>query len=180
MRIFFVTPEASPCSRVGGLGDVSYHIPKALAAKGHKVTVLVPKYRMSEEFVLSPLEELTTEIDLSISRRTATFYEYGLPDAHTIILVDCNEFFDRPGIYGNEFGDYDDNAERFIFFSKAAFSAIAQLSDPSESVIVHSHEWPTGLLPMLIKVRAHESKKLASIGTVFTYHNLANQGTFPY
>ncbi|MDR0622274.1 MAG: glycogen synthase [Deltaproteobacteria bacterium] len=180
MRIFFVTPEASPCSRVGGLGDVSYHIPKALAAKGHRVTVMVPKYRVSEEMPLSPLEDLTTEIDLSISRRTATFFQYDLPGAHSIILVDCMDFFDRPGIYGNEFGDYDDNAERFIFFSKAAFSAIAKLSAPTEYVIVHTHDWPTGLVPMLFKVKAKETPELASIGTVFTYHNLANQGTFPY
>jgi starch synthase len=180
MRIFFVTPEASPCSRVGGLGDVSYHIPKALAAKGHQVTVLAPKYRMSEEFELTPLEDLTTDIDLSISRRTATYFQYDLPKAHSIILVGCDDFFDRPGIYGNEFGDYDDNAERFIFFSKAAFAAVAKLNNPTETIIVHCHDWPTGLVPMLFKVKAVESKDLASIGTVFTYHNLANQGTFPH
>jgi starch synthase len=135
---------------------------------------------MSEEYVLCPLEDLTTEVDLSISHRTATYYKYDLPGAHSIILVSCDDFYDRPGIYGNEFGDYDDNAERFIFFSKAAFAAISKLSSPSEKVIVHSHDWPTGLVPMLFKVRANESKELASIGTVFTYHNLANQGTFPY
>jgi starch synthase len=33
---------------------------------------------------------------------------------------------------------------------------------------------------MLFKVKAGESRELAGIGTVFTYHNLANQGTFPY
>jgi starch synthase len=180
MRIFFVTPEALPCSRVGGLGDVSYHIPKALAAKGHQVIVLVPKYRMSEKFELTLLDDLTTEIDLSISRRTANYFKYDLPEGHSIILVGCDDFYDRPGIYGNEFGDYDDNAERFIFFSKAAFSAISKLSDPAENTIIHSHDWPTGLVPMLIKVKAYDYPNIVNIGTVFTYHNLANQGTFPY
>jgi starch synthase len=135
---------------------------------------------MSEEFVLSPLEGLTTEIDLTISRRTATYFRYDLPGAHSIILVGSNDFFDRPGIYGNEFGDYDDNAERFIFFSKAAFAAISKLNDGTEKTIAHSHDWPTGLVPMLIKAKANEAPGLSSVGTVFTYHNLANQGTFPY
>jgi starch synthase len=180
MRIFFVTPEASPCSRAGGLGDVSFHLPKALTAKGHQVTVLVPKYRASEEFDLKPLNGLLSEIDLSISRRTASYFQHDLPGAHSIILIGCDDFYDRPGIYGNEFGDYDDNAERFIFFSKAAFAAIGRLADPTVDVVVHSHDWPTGLVPMLIKTGGAWPGPRRRPGTVFTYHNLANQGTFPY
>jgi starch synthase len=134
---------------------------------------------MSEEFSLTALPELRQEIDLSISRRTAEFYKISLPGAHSIILVGCNDFFDRPGIYGNEFGDYDDNAERFIFFSKAAFSAISRLIEPGQSTVVHSHDWPTGLVPMYFKV-FNKLPDIKNCGTVFTYHNLANQGTFPY
>ncbi|MDR1487246.1 MAG: glycogen synthase [Deltaproteobacteria bacterium] len=180
MRIFFVTPEALPCSRVGGLGDISYHLPKALTALGHQVTVLVPKYRMPQDFSLTPLPHLNQEIDLSISRRTAEFHELRLPGEHSIITVGCNDFFDRPGIYGNEFGDYDDNAERFIFFSKAAFAALRSLIDPAQPTVVHSHDWPTALLPMYFKVFSSKYPSISSTGTIFTYHNLANQGTFPY
>ncbi|MDR2442357.1 MAG: glycogen synthase [Deltaproteobacteria bacterium] len=177
MQIFFVTPEAVPCSRAGGLGDVLYHLPRALYKMGHQVTVLVPKHRMAEEFQLIELDSLRREIDLSISRRSAQFYRLTLPEAHDVILVGCDDFFDRPGIYGNEFGDYDDNSERFIFFSKAAFTAISDLIAPSsDPVLVHSHDWPTGLVPMYFKVYGSKTP----VGTVFTYHNLANQGTFPY
>ncbi|MDR1298342.1 MAG: glycogen synthase [Deltaproteobacteria bacterium] len=179
MRIFFVTPEASPCSRAGGLGDVSYHLPKALSAKGHDVTVLVPKYRLSDEFVLRPLDDLAGTVDLSISRRQATFYSCKLA-SHEIVLVGCDDFYDRPGIYGNEFGDYDDNAERFIFFSKAAFGAVGKLAAGEPEAVVHSHDWPTGLVPMLVKDKASEPGVFQNVGTVFTYHNLANQGTFPH
>ncbi|MDR1545308.1 MAG: glycogen synthase [Deltaproteobacteria bacterium] len=180
MRIFFVTPEAVPCSRAGGLGDVSYHLPKALAAKGHQVTVLTPKHHGAEKFQLVKLPNLRREIDLAISRRTADHFRLDLPGEHSLVLVGCDDLFDRPGIYGNEFGDYDDNAERFIFFSKAAFAAIGQLAEPGEPVIVHSHDWPTGLVPMYVKVLKRAWPNLARAGTVFTYHNLANQGTFPY
>jgi starch synthase len=97
-----------------------------------------------------------------------------------MILVGCDDLFDRPGIYGNEFGDYDDNAERFIFFSKAAFHLINKSIVSNEETIVHSHDWPTGLVPMFIKVLAATNPRLPLVGTLFTYHNLANQGTFPY
>ncbi|MDR0354674.1 MAG: glycogen synthase [Deltaproteobacteria bacterium] len=180
MRIFFITPEALPCSRVGGLGDVSYHLPKALSARGHEVTVLVPKHRLADKLILTPLPELTSSINLSISRRTAEYFQHDVPGSHNLILVGCDDYYDRPGIYGNEFGDYDDNAERFIFFSQAAFAAVEKLTDFNRPTAVHSHDWTTGLVPMLFKVRSGDNSALASVGTVFTYHNLANQGTFPY
>ncbi|MDR3204323.1 MAG: glycogen synthase [Deltaproteobacteria bacterium] len=180
MRIFFVTPEAVPCSRAGGLGDIAYHLPKTLTLRGHQVTVLVPKHRLADDYPLQPLKELNREIDLSISSRRAEYYELDLPGAHNLILVDCLDFFDRPGVYGNEFGDYDDNAERFVFFSKAAFEAIKTLTRHGNETVVHSHDWPTGLVPMYFKVFGKDNPSLNRVGTIFTYHNLANQGTFPY
>jgi starch synthase len=182
MRIFFVTPEAVPCSRAGGLGDISYHLPRALKALGHQVTVLVPKYRGAEEFPLERLDGLEREIDLSISRRTAEFYRLVVDDGegHEIILIGSDDLFDRPGIYGNEFGDYDDNAERFIFFSKAAFSYLSETVSPKEPTVIHAHDWASGLVPMYAKVLTRQNPNLAQAGTLFTYHNLASQGTFPY
>jgi starch synthase len=146
---------------------------------GHEVTVLVPKYR-GEDFPLEPLPHLTRTVDLSISRRTALFYQLKLPEGHTIITVGCDDLFDRPGIYGNEFGDYDDNAERFIFFSKAVFSFLTEAVDPEEPTIIHAHDWASGLVSMYTKVYSSDHPNLAKTGTIFTYHNLANQGTFPY
>ncbi|MDR2456089.1 MAG: glycogen synthase [Deltaproteobacteria bacterium] len=185
MRIFFVTPEAVPCSRAGGLGDVLYHLPRTLHKMGHQVTVLAPRHRLAEDFDLEPLPKLRREIDLSISRRVADYSFVKLPGAHDLVLVGCDDLFDRPGIYGNEFGDYDDNAERFIFFSKASFGALKDMAlskegeeSGQEMTAVHCHDWSTGLIPMFFKVSGDPT--LSKIGTVFTYHNLANQGTFPY
>jgi starch synthase len=180
MRIFFITPEAVPCSRAGGLGDISYHLPLALTELGHDVTVFVPKYRGAEDFPLTHMEKLTRTVDLSLSKRTADFYELKLEKGHKLILVSSDELFDRPGIYGNEFGDYDDNAERFIFFSKAVFSVLTELINPDEDTVIHAHDWASGLVLLYTKAFLSYYPQLRKTGTLFTYHNLANQGTFPY
>lgn len=178
MQIIFITPEALPFSRVGGLGDVSFYLPKALASRGHKVTVIAPKARGADKAPLKELPEWRQEIDMSLVKREAAFYRGETGSGHGAVLVGCDDLFNRPGLYGNEFGDYDDNAERFIFFSRAALAAAERLADPSAEVVVNCHDWATGLVPMLLKTKRGDFPHLAKAATVFTYHNLSNQGLF--
>src|SRR5688572_20276118 len=44
LKILFVTPEATPFAKVGGLGSVSYSLPKALSRLGHDARVMMPRY----------------------------------------------------------------------------------------------------------------------------------------
>ena len=44
MKILFVASEAAPFVKTGGLGDVIGALPRALAARGHDILVVLPKY----------------------------------------------------------------------------------------------------------------------------------------
>ena len=45
LRILLVASEASPFAKTGGLADVAGALPRALAALGHDVRILMPQYR---------------------------------------------------------------------------------------------------------------------------------------
>jgi starch synthase len=65
---------------------------------------------------------------------------------------------------------YEDNAARFIFFSKAALELARRLT-PSPQIL-HAHDWAAALVPVLVQALGMPFK------TVQTIHHLADQGNF--
>ena len=59
LKILFVTPEASPFVKVGGLGEVMHSLPKALREIGHDARMMIPKYSSidSAKFPMTMVEE---------------------------------------------------------------------------------------------------------------------------
>lgn len=168
MRVLFVSAEASPFAQTGGLGEVCGSLPKALAASGCEVRLLLPAYgsirqRYPELQRLRPLAAPGLPADSAL---------LGLPLAPglELWLVDAPALFDRPGgLYSDEHGrDWHDNAWRFAAFAQAA-AALAQAADWRPD-IVHCHDWQTALTPALLAAQA------ARPATVFTIHNLAFRG----
>src|SRR6185503_10550009 len=95
----------------------------------------------------------------------------------TIHFVDVPAFYDRPGLYGSEGVDYPDNAERFIFFSKAVAYLATRLSWSPE--VVHLNDWQTGLVALLLRHEYRVKGQGAPPRICMTIHNLAYQGLFP-
>ncbi len=93
-----------------------------------------------------------------------------------VYLIKCDEFFDRGSLYGTAKGDYRDNAERFIFFSRCALEACIKLGFTPD--IVHCHDWQSGLIPAYLKTIYSNKPNFLKTGSVFTIHNIAYQGLF--
>ena len=52
MKVAFVSSEVYPFIKTGGLADVAYALPKALAKLGHDVRVILPAYKQIPEGLL--------------------------------------------------------------------------------------------------------------------------------
>ena len=183
MQILMAASEVVPVAKTGGLADVVAGLSKALAERGHDVTIVMPHYPgPAESCGLEFVETgLTINCEVGGTPMFASLRETSLPAgtdtsaAVRLVTVDHREMFDREGLYGDAGGAYRDNCRRWCFFSRACVAAVHALQlDPD---VVHVHDWQTGLIPALIQIEERPAGRLRA-APVLTIHNLAFQGTF--
>jgi len=175
VNILYLSSEAVPFAKTGGLGDVSGALPRVLAAS-EKVTLLMPGYR-TEAIQRSPAEvvdgfslRIGSETHDAVIRKTPVSANY------SVCFVHNDHFFARDGIYGDDAGDYPDNFSRFLFFQKAALEYVRRNNLRFD--IIHGNDWQTALVPLLMRIDPLAAY-FAGTRSVFTIHNLGYQGIFP-
>ncbi|NOX08733.1 MAG: glycogen synthase GlgA [Gammaproteobacteria bacterium] len=173
-KILYITSEAYPLIKTGGLADVSGSLPRALQLLKQDVRLLLPYYPQVQQQagkvkLIDEQEHYGHQVRVLETR---------LPGSRvTVWLVDCPAAFDRPG---NPYVDTDgnpwsDNAFRFALFSQVAVQLALGKGHPAwQPDVVHCNDWQSALIPALLS--QHEQRP----GSVFTIHNLAYQGLFNY
>lgn len=179
MKIAFVTTELDPFAKVGGLADVARGLTKALSKIGCDVKIFLPRYSSIDPW----RDELhycfdINEIKLKISEKEFsihTFRKEWKIDSNSsieIYFVDSPFHFDRNSIYTND----DDEGERFILFSKAILEICQRLKWSPD--VFHINDWPTGLLPIILKQHYSWDLLFKNSKFLFSIHNIEYQGNF--
>ena len=178
MRILLASTEVYPYSKTGGLSDMVGALGKALSQEGHQIGLVTPLYAgIRERF--SALKKLDLPLDFALGAERVSGEVWSLePSAGlTIYFIEQAAFFQRAALYQQYGVDYPDNAERFIFLSKAIAHLALQL--PWNPEVLHLHDWQVAPAALLLE---HE-RRLHGHGIgpriCMTIHNLAYQGVFP-
>lgn len=168
-----VASEAIPFAATGGLGDVVGSLPPEIAALGHEVAVLIPRYGYAREAESRTVWENLT---LRLGSKTYTVALHrAAGTAVPFFFLDYPPFYDREHLYGNSEGDYPDNHIRFALLCRAAFE-VARLLFRTE--IFHCHDWQTGLLPVYLHTLMATDPTFTGCRTLTTIHNLLYRGLF--
>lgn len=171
-RILYVTSEMTDFVKVGGLGDVSSALPRALR-EYHDVRVLIPGYRE----ILARLGEISVvaRFPAAAGLPACDLGQIEMPDGLLVYVVLCSELYDREGFpYGDTSGvDWIDNDVRFARLGLAAAEMAAGLAGLDwRPDLLHLNDWPSALAPAFVAWRG------LSTPTILTIHNLAYQGLF--
>ncbi len=179
MKIVHVASEMFPYMKTGGLADAVGALAAALGDNRHEVSVFLPGYRAALEHkdALGAERKLRLKIELADQYLSGDVRVFSPRPNVTVYLICREEFFDRRAPYGNGERDYEDNADRFIFFCKGVVEML-RLGD-LQADIVHCHDWQAALLPLLLREAERRHGVTLALKTIFTIHNIAFQGLFP-
>ena len=170
-KLLFVTSEIADFVKVGGLGDVSAALPRALR-QTNDVRVLVPGYR---EVVAGRSITEVARFPAFAGLPPCGLGRIDMPDGLVIYAVLCPDLYDREGTpYGDGRGaDWADNDVRFARLSLVAADIVAGVPELGwKPDLLHINDWQTGLTPAYLAWRG------IACPSVITVHNLAYQGTF--
>lgn len=175
MDIVMVASEVAPFSKSGGMGDVVGALSASLAAGGHSVLTVSPRYGS----VTADLETVGPPVHarLGASVQQATLREIRA-DGVRHVFVEHGTFTDRNGLYGDENGSFGDNHLRFALLQRAAIEAARHLLDAPDPIF-HVHDWQTAALPVYLDHFYRPLGFFRASPTVLTLHNPMHQGRLP-
>merc|ERR1719411_2014746 len=135
-------------------------LPAALAAFGHRVMVISPRYDQYREAWDT---SYWSTVPMG-PKSEPVHYFHSFTQKVDYVFVDHPAFLERVNglsgakLYGPEWGkDFADNQARFAYFSKAALVAISELklgaSAYGDKTVVIANDWHSALVPMLIKAQ---------------------------
>lgn len=154
LKVLFAASEAVPFAKTGGLADVAGSLPIALEESGVDVRIIMPKYAS----VKVKGEEAVVGKDVKV------------------YFVQNDDYYSRKELYGDKYGDYHDNLERFAYFSREILERCKR--EDFKPDIIHCNDWQTALVPVYLNTIYKYDPFFANTKTVFTIHNMAYQGLF--
>ena len=189
VRVLFAASEVAGFAKTGGLADVAAALPRALAKQGNTVAVVMPFFNAVRRSGV-PIERTPIVLPVPVGGHVLAcrVFRSRLPAVDVpIYLIEHQPFFERDdpaqgrGLYQQSMGggykaDYPDNAERFVFFSRAVLELVPYLGFTPD--VLHANDWQTGLVPVFLAELYRNQAGYRPIRTVFTIHNIAYQGMF--
>jgi len=181
VTVVHVTAEYSPYARTGGLAEAVSGLAAFQQAAGLDVAAIVPLYRTVRD-IEPDLEPVGPPFLVPVGPRNEearVFRVAGKPSGAgpPLFFIEHREFFNRPGIYGENAVDYPDNFRRFAFFALASLTALPRLV--SGPLLIHAHDWHTALVPIYLRTIFGAEPFAGTASTVLSVHNPGYQGHFP-
>ncbi len=169
LKVLFLAAEATPFTKVGGLADVAGALPKALRALGVDVRLMIPRYGTMQSAGYTCHRVGPLAVPIGRGEEYALLLETNVDGVPVYLIWNDQYFSNRERVYG-----FNDDPQRFTFFSKAVLSALKVLDWRPD--VIHANDWHMAAVPAWLSVYGRAQEFYRDIATLFTIHNLAYQG----
>jgi starch synthase len=165
MKIVICSSEVVPFAKTGGLADVAGALPLALENLKQEVVVVMPGYACVKN------------AGVTVKKSKPGFSVATLGKNIKVYFIENEQYYNRPGLYGEKTGDYPDNLLRFSFYSDKTLELLKLIDFQPD--VIHCNDWQSVLIPVFLKTHFKNDAFYKKTKTILTVHNLAYQGLFP-
>ncbi|MDK2871677.1 MAG: starch synthase [bacterium] len=179
IEILHVCSEIHPLNKVGGLGDVTYELPKAINGSGEgKCVVIAPLNKPAK----TNIEKLSLEIEkigevcvpLNWRCYKLPIFKLSLDEKLNIYLIGGDIIENSPPYPEKEEVSYK------LSFPLLCLGAIEGIKERLFEItphLIHVHDWPTSLIP-IFKYFHRYYREIPMPPTILSIHNIAHQGIY--
>lgn len=172
--VLFVTSQAKPFVKTGGLGEVAFHLAQSLNGYVNSIRIMMPMFKNTnidyEDISIEHLQTININILWKNEIKTCTVYSMKYAGI-IYYLIDIPGYFEQTRLFGN-----NNDGEAFSCFCNVILESLPLLNyKPS---IIHCHDWQTGFIPFLKHTMYSDNSFYRDIKTVFTIHTFGYQGIF--
>jgi starch synthase len=180
-RVLIVTQEMQPFTALSEISEIARRLPQYVQENGMEIRVLMPRFgtinerrhRLHEVVRLSGMNIIVDDDDYPLIIKVAS-----LPGARMqVYFLDNEEFFKRKSIFTDDEGnDFDDNADRMIFFCKGVIETVKKFGWAPD--IIHCHGWMTSMIPFYLKTVYKNEPLFKTSKVVYSMYNFNHDNAF--
>lgn len=182
MKILYAAAEIAPFARMSHTADLLRFLPASLQDQGFEIRILLPKYgtindrrnRLHEVIRLSGIK-----VDVGGEIESMKIKVASIPNAKLqVYFLDNDKYYKRKGMFDNPKTEkfYPDNDERLAFYNKGVLETVISLGWQPD--IIHCHDWPAGLIPLLVRTKYRDQAIFKNTKIVYNLHHPENKGVF--
>ena len=170
-KILFITQEIAPYVPDSPMTKIGRELPQAIQEKSREIRTYMPKWgiinerrnQLHEVIRLSGMNLIIDETDHPLIIKVASITSSRMQ----VYFIDNDDYFGKRGMSRDEQKkEYDDNAERAVFYARGVLETVKKLRWTPE--IIHCQGWMSSIIPYYIKTAYAEEPSFRDCRIIFT------------
>lgn len=173
-KVLFITQEIVPYVPESAMALSGRNIPQAVQESGVEIRTFMPRWgninerrnQLHEVIRLSGINIIIDDTDHPLIIKVSS-----IPSARMqVYFIDNDDYFHKRRMMVDDKGEeYEDNAERAIFYARGVLEAVKKSRWFPD--VIHCHGWMSALAPLYVKTAYREDPLFANAKVVFSAYN---------
>ncbi len=173
-KVLFITQEITPYVPESEMSVMGRKLPQSIQETGREIRTFMPRWgvinerrnQLHEVIRLSGMNIIIDDTDHPLIIKVASIQAARMQ----VYFIDNDDYFHKRSMMADEKGtEYEDNAERAIFYARGVLETVKKLRWCPD--IIHCHGWMSAIAPLYIKSAYSEEAAFLNSKVVFSAYD---------